>query len=165
MTYSFSLPTSLLELIEESELTLQEIMHPAIANGLTALEKALLDPPTDQFKVSRYDEYSGYQQLWKGSTRYTLKKTELPIPRRFCTRTIRITTECSRREIDHRQLYWTTLIKPYIPKGTTQYHKEKIQSNQLPPRSMTTLLALCLWSHMLQYQNRPEEQTTLRRTG
>ncbi len=162
MVYSFNIPASILESIESNELRLDDIMYPAISDGLRKLEKALKnDPSQDTFTIHRYNERTGYNEIWKGSTKHTLIKTTLSISKDAFTRTINIISECNEREIDHRQLYWTVLIKPYVPKGTSQLYKEQMQSNQLPHKAMTTMLVLCLQSYLLHYEDRPKEQTTL----
>ena len=164
VAYCFELPREVLELYQNAELSISDTMPKAISNGLRALEEGLRKPPHETFEVQVYDEKRGYRKIWKGSTRYNLEDTTLTMTIRQFNQITRIIFICSNNDIDHRQLYWTTLIKPHAPKGTGQHYKEKLQSTFLPPRSTTMLITACLYSHIIQYQNKPEGQKTLEAT-
>ena len=99
------MPRFILELFQEEGFDLREEMIHAISHGLKLLEAALEDPPKDKFVVMRHNERIRKTVSWHGSIRLETDQIDLPPPRRFYTKAVRITSHCTAHEIDHRKLY------------------------------------------------------------
>ncbi|MDG6220415.1 MAG: hypothetical protein QCI38_03080 [Candidatus Thermoplasmatota archaeon] len=161
MVYSFLVPKGLLEAYETEKLQLHGIVSPVVNKALQTLEEALYTPSNEEFVIHRYDNYSGRNVVWRGSTRHDMHFVELPLSEQQHKHIITVIERCTSLDVDHRQLYWSVLIKPHAPKGTTQAHKEMLQSRELASRSMTLLVYAILYGHLLWYQSRPAGQTIL----
>ncbi|MDG6221339.1 MAG: hypothetical protein QCI38_07845 [Candidatus Thermoplasmatota archaeon] len=159
--YTFEISGELLEELEADGIPFETIVQTALGNGLRTLETSLETCVPEPFEVHRYDERRGHNRIWRGSTKNTMKTMPVPISEQTLGRMTQIIMLATRMDLDHRQVYWTLLLKPHAPRGMGQQCKEQLQSNQLPKHSTTLLMHACLYSHLLRFRNKPKGQKTL----
>ena len=161
--YSIEIPRYITDTLEDHGLDLDKEIQRAVSTGLKDIMQAIREAQIEPWQLYRYDEWTGKNKPWHGHTRHQTHKIAFDLSFKLATQAIRVITLCNEREIDPRTLYWTALIQPNIPSDHDHRElKEMLQSNQLPPRQPSTIIALCLWSHVLRHQNIPEGQERLK---